>query len=258
VSAAGSKVSGSPGTPSAPGVTLRMSHGRNGCLMTARSRTFACASKGRARRAVPPTAPRAGATGQSTPCAGVGDHHLVGGRADGVDRRIASRRVVAVDHAEPRVGAVVEAAQHTTRCGTERVGTMSWRTPSGCRCRSWPAPGCRRFGVPAARGRRAAASACHRGCRHRPARRGLRAAPWLDCHVLLSLTRARSSMPSDSAAGRCSASTTRSSRGRRTANRPASSTQLPLTSSSGSVVPTHACESSDVATRAAPERTRRG
>jgi hypothetical protein len=33
---------------------------------------------------------------------------------------------------------------------------------------------------------------------------------------------------------------------------------LPLTSSSGSVVPTHACESSDVATRAAPERTRRG
>jgi hypothetical protein len=28
---------------------------------------------------------------QSTPCAGVGDHHLVGGRADGVDRRIASR-----------------------------------------------------------------------------------------------------------------------------------------------------------------------
>ena len=176
MSAAGSKVSGSPGTPSAPGVTLRMSHGRNGCLMTARSRTFACASKGRARRAVPPTAPRAGATGQSTPRAGVGDHHLVGGRADGVDRRIASRRVVAVDHAEPRVGAVVEAAQHTTRCGTERVGTMSWRTPSGCRCRSWPAPGCRRFGVPAARGRRAAASACHRGCRHRPARRGLRAA----------------------------------------------------------------------------------
>ena len=234
-----------------------MSHGRNGCLMTARSRTFACASKGRARRAVPPTAPRAGATGQSTPCAGVGDHHLVGGRADGVDRRIASRRVVVVDHAEPRVGAVVEAAQHHPlryRARRHHVMAHTVRVPVPKLARAglpaiWRASSARTSGSRISLSPRVSASASTSGTSR---------CTWMDCHVLLSLTRARSSMPSDSAAGRCSASTTRSSRGRRTANRPASSTQLPLTSSSGSVVPTHACESSDVATRAAPERTRRG
>ena len=106
-------------------MTLRMSKGCNGCLTTSRSRTLL--GRGDVER-VQQLGERDGrrpVLARVLVGAGVGDDELLGGRADRVEQqlpvlgadvaftghRVAGQHVVAVDDAQPREHAVVEADQ---------------------------------------------------------------------------------------------------------------------------------------------------
>ncbi len=148
--------------------------------------------------------------------------------------------------------------RQTTRCGTERIGTIVHTVrvpvrklarvgrPARWRSRSARMSG-RRITVST---REPASASTSRNSR----------CNWLVCQASSSPTRASWSIPSSSEAshsrnGRAPVrdSTTCCSRSTYSASWPASSTRLLLTSSSGRVVSIQACESSDIAT---PARTR--
>ena len=268
-STVGSNVNGSSGT-SLPGMTLRVSKGCNGCLTTIVSRTGAARGPvegveqfGQRHRG------RALLAGVLVG-AGVGDDQLLGGRADGVEQqlpvlgadvaltghRVAGQHVVAVDHAEPREHAVVEAdqADHPVRHRPHRHHRAD-RQRSGAEVGAGRASGQVALqqradvGQPHRRIRPWAGAAQHVGelaLQLAGLPRVVVVDPGQQLDTVLQARRATR------AAAVCpvSDSTTCCSRSTYSASLPASSTRLLLTSSSGRVVSSQACESSDIATPA--------
>ena len=175
---------------SLPGMTLRMSNGCNGCLTTMRvAHVLSGGDVERVEQLGERHRGRSVLAGVLVG-AGVGDDELLGGRADRVEQqlpvlgtdvaftghRVAGQHVVAVDDAEPREHAVVEAdqAHHPVRHRPHRHH-RAHRQRAGAEVRAGRAV--RRGGGRAAPGCRAAASRCRRAGPRRRARRRTRAAP---------------------------------------------------------------------------------
>ena len=234
-----------------------MSKGCNGCLTTNRSRTVVGVVMSRAS-----SSSASGTAGGRVLAgvlvgAGVGDDQLLGGRADRVEQqlpvlgtdvalaghRVAGQHVVAVDDAQPREHAVVEAdqADHPVRHRPHRHH-RAHRQRAGAEV--GPGRPCRPGGGPSSArmsGSRITVSAARAG--RRRARRPNSRCIWLVCQASSSSTRVSRLMPSVSAASQSRSGRgagervddVRCSRSTYSASCPASSTRLLLTSSSGSV-----------------------
>ena len=251
-------------------MTLRASKGCSGWWTTTASRTLLL---GGAVEGVEQLAKRYGGRPLLAGVlvgAGVGDHQRLGRGADRVEQqlpvlaadvalaghRVAGQHVVAVD--EPSRGNTPSSrpTRQTTRCGTDRIGTIvqtvsvpvrklarvgrpaSWRSSSARTSGSRR----RRVGARARVGQHVAELALHLA--------GLPGVVVVDAGEQAdAVARARSASRRSGCAP-VSRSTTCCSRSTYSASRPARSTRLLPTSSSGSVVSSQACESSDIATPA--------
>ena len=138
-SSARSKLNG-PRAPSAPAVKLRASKGCSGWRTTTRSSAGRAGGGGRARRAARRAAPRAGGarpsarrrrcrgrpgapSRRSTASSSSWRSSLRGSRSP--TQRVAGQHVVAVVDARPRGNAPSSSpSRQTTRCGTDRIGTI--------------------------------------------------------------------------------------------------------------------------------------